>query len=254
MTWTVELDGASIDVARWGTGPAQIVLLHDGLGSIGQWRTIPGRIAEEAGCTVLAYDRPGHGGSTPVPTGAWPADWLHREADRLDRLLTTLGPQIDGRPLLVGHSDGGSIVLLDAAARPDRDRRGLVTLAAHTWVEQRCVDGIVDMVDQRASIVAGLAHHHQHPEAVFDAWSGVWLSQDFRPWDVRGDLAPISCPTLVAQGRLDEYATEAHVTDTADAIGANAEARLLDGVGHLLHHQDPDLVVSVVVEAWQRLA
>jgi len=245
-TWSVDLDGASMTVARWGDGPAGIVLLHDGLGSIGQWRTIPGRIAAESGATVVAYDRPGHGWSTPVPTGAWPADWLHREADRFGRLVDRL--DLD-RPVLVGHSDGGSIALLHAAATGGAGVRGLVTLAAHTWVEQRCVDGIAEMVAQRETIVGGLARYHAEPGAVFDAWSGVWLSDEFRSWDVRDRLAPIGCPTLVAQGRLDEYATEAHVVETAAAIGANASPLVLDGVGHLLHHQDPDLVVRVVVQA-----
>ncbi len=249
---TVDVDGAELTVARWGDGPAEIVLLHDGLGSIGQWRTIPGRIRAETGRTVLAYDRPGHGRSTPVPTGAWPADWLHREADRFGRLLTVLGAAVVGEPLLVGHSDGGSIALLHArdVDGPSSGLRGLVTLAAHTWVEQRCVDGIVGMVDRRDAIVAGLATSHRHPAAVFDAWSGVWLSDAFRRWDVRPTLGPIACPTLVVQGRDDEYATPAHATETAAAIGGNAEARLLDGVGHLLHHQDPELVVRVVTGAW----
>ncbi len=259
-TSTVTVDGAGGDaettatltVARWGDGPAEIVLLHDGLGSIEQWRTIPGRLAAETGRTVLAYDRPGHGRSTPVPSGAWPADWLHREAERFGRLLDHLGDQVDRRPLLVGHSDGGSIALLHAAGdggRPVPELRGLITLAAHTWVEQRCFDGIVDMVANRDVIVAGLVRSHAEPASVFDAWSGVWLSDDFRPWDVRDRLSTITCPTVVAQGRLDEYATDAHATQTASAVGANATARLLDGVGHLLHHQDPELVVRVVAEA-----
>ena len=243
---SVVVDGASIIVERWGDGPAQIVLLHDGLGSIGQWRTIPGRIAAETGRTVVAYDRPGHGRSTPVPSGPWPADWLHHEADRFARLLARL--DVD-RPLLIGHSDGGSIALLHAAATGGHGLRGLVTLAAHTWVEQRCVDGIVDMVAQRDVIVGGLARYHDEPGAVFDAWSGVWLSDGFRPWDIRDRLSPIACPVVVAQGRLDEYATEGHVADTVAAIGSNAEGLLLDGVGHLLHHQDPELVVRVATEA-----
>lgn len=251
-TTTVALGEARLTVARWGEGPAEIVLLHDGLGSIHQWRTIPGRLAAATGRTVLAYDRPGHGRSTPVPSGPWPADWLHREATRFGDLLGHLGDAVAPRPLLVGHSDGGSIALLHAAGdggRPVPELRGLLTLAAHTWVEQRCFDGIVDMVANRQPIVAGLAPSHAEPGPIFDAWSGVWLSDDFRPWDIRDRLSPISCPTVVAQGRLDEYATEAHATDTAAAIGANAEALLLDGVGHLLHHQDPELVVRVVAEA-----
>jgi pimeloyl-ACP methyl ester carboxylesterase len=246
-TSTVELDGAEITVARWGDGPAELVLLHDGLGSIGQWRSIPGRIAAGTGRTVTAYDRPGHGRSTPVPTGPWPTDWLHLEAERLGRLLPLIG--VD-RPVLIGHSDGGSIALLHAATTGGVDLRGLVTLAAHTWVERRCHDGIVDMVADRETIVGGLARYHRHPGAVFDAWSGVWLSDAFQSWDIRADLSPVGCPTIVAQGRRDEYATDAHAVETAAAVGANARHRLLDGVGHLLHHQDPELVVRVAVEAW----
>ena len=247
-TTTVEVADAAMTVARWGDGPVEIVLLHDGLGSIGQWRTIPGRIAAETGRTVAAYDRPGHGRSTPVPTGPWPADWLHIEAERFGRLLPLMGVQ---RPMLVGHSDGGSIALLHAAATGGQDLRGVLTLAAHSWVEQRCYDSIVDMIDRREVIAGGLGRSHRHPAAVFDAWSGVWVSDAFRPWDVRGDLWPIACPTIVAQGKLDEYATSEHATSTASAIGPNARALLLDGVGHLLHHQDPELVVRVAAEAWR---
>ena len=81
---------------------------------------------------------------------------------------------------------------------------------------------------------------------MFEAWSGVWVSDSFAPWDIRPRLATIDVPTLVTQGVNDEYATESQATDTAAAIGANATCRLLDGVGHLLHHQDPGLVVDVI--------
>jgi pimeloyl-ACP methyl ester carboxylesterase len=57
---------------------------------------------------------------------------------------------------------------------------------------------------------------------------------------------------VVAQGRKDEYATSTHDTETAEAIGPNATAELLDDVGHLLHHQDPELVVRVVSDAMHR--
>ncbi len=241
---------AEITVARWGDGPAEIVLLHDGLGSIDQWRSIPSRIAATTGKTVVAYDRPGHGRSTPIPTGPWPADWLHQEADRLAELLDLVEVV---NPLLVGHSDGGSIALLYAAAlgngrHPHQSIRGLVTLAAHSWVEQTCFDGIVDMRSNTGPIVKGLARNNTHPDALFEAWSGVWVSDDFRDWNILPLLSAIDVPALVAQGRNDEYAADAHAIDTAAAIGDNARSQLLDGVGHLLHHQDPDLVLDVVAE------
>ncbi len=257
-SFRLALDDAAMTVAVWGDGPADVLLLHDGLGSIGQWRTIPRRLAERTGLTVLAYDRPGHGRSTPVPTGPWPADWLHREAERLGRLLGAV--DVVERPLLVGHSDGGSIALIHAAAigggeagdgDGDGDGRalaGLVTLAAHSWVEQTCVDAIAGMRHDSGPIVAGLRRYHTDPAAVFEAWSGVWVSDGFRPWDIRPKLSTIGCPTMVVQGRNDEYATDAHAIETATAIGDNARWRLLDDVGHLLHHQDPELIVETVAD------
>jgi len=254
---SVPIDDGEVTVARWDppatTGrsnstdpadPAEIILLHDGLGSISQWRSIPAEVAARTGKPVLAYDRPGHGHSTPVPTGAWPADWLHREADRFARLRPALN--LTAEPMVVGHSDGGSIGLLHAAAGDPM--RGLLTLAAHSWVEQTCYDAIVGMRANAESIVRGLGRDHPHPAAVFEAWSGVWVSEEFRPWDIRPMLSAVSCPTVVAQGWNDEYAAPAHAEETAAAIGDSGECRMLDGVGHLLHHEDPALVVDVIVE------
>ncbi len=243
---TIDVDDGCLTTARWGSGPPEIVLLHDGLGSIDQWRTIPGDLAVRTGRTVLAYDRPGHGSSTPHPSGPWPADWLHVEADRLSHLIDALHLGRDGLPLLlVGHSDGGSIALLYAATE-SRPASGIITLAAHTWVEQQCVDAIVEMRAAAGPIVAGLAKSHAEPTAIFDAWSGAWVSDEFRGWDIRPRLNSIRQPTLIAQGGNDEYATPAHVDETVAAIGENATGLLLPTVGHLLHHQDPGLVVDTI--------
>jgi pimeloyl-ACP methyl ester carboxylesterase len=249
---TKPVGDAELTIAFWGDGPAEIVLLHDGLGSIAQWRGVPAALAATTGRTVMAYDRPGHGQSTPIPSGPWPADWLHREADRLAGLLSGDAVAVEN-PLLVGHSDGGSIALLYAAALGVGDHigqriRGLLTLAAHSWVEQTCFDAIAGMRANPVQIVAGLARSNAKPAALFEAWSGVWVSDEFRRWDVRPLLSTIVAPTLVVQGRNDEYASDEHAVETAAAVGRNARWRLLDDVGHLLHHQDPDLVVDVVAE------
>ncbi|MGH1487835.1 MAG: alpha/beta fold hydrolase [Acidimicrobiales bacterium] len=258
----VAVGDAEITVAQWGEGPAEIVLLHDGLGSIEQWRSIPANLASKTGRSVLAYDRPGHGQSTPVPTGPWPADWLHREAARFADLLEVVEVK---NPLLVGHSDGGSIALLYAAAlgskasgasngardavgveSAEQTIRGVITLAAHSWVEQTCFDAIAGMRNNSAPIVKGLARNNANPDALFEAWSGVWVCDEFRDWDIRALLANIDVPTVIVQGEGDEYAPDSHAIDTAAAVGSNAQCQLLENLGHLLHHQDPDLVVDVV--------
>jgi pimeloyl-ACP methyl ester carboxylesterase len=238
---SVEVDRASLTVATWGEGIPEIVLLHDGLGSIAQWRGVPAAIAERTGVTVLAYDRAGHGGSRPVPPGVWPTLWLHDEAEVLARLCAVL--EIEA-PTLVGHSDGGSIALIHAAN--GADVTGLVLLAAHTWLEERCADTITALRIDRGPVLASLSRYHAEPAALLEAWSGVWISEPFRSWDIRPLVGAINAPVLVVQGADDEYATLAHATETAAAIGPNAECRILPDRHHLLHHEDPDTVVHLV--------
>ncbi len=245
-----------ITTQTWGSGAPEIVLLHDGLGSIAQWGGVPERIATETGATVMAYDRPGHGASEPVPNGPWPTEWLRHNAELLDDLLVHHAAD---KPMLVGHSDGGSIALLYAAmcGRPDgSDLSGVsavASIAAHSFVEPICSGAIVGMRANTSGIVKGLGRHHVHPAELFEAWSGVWVSEEFQTWDIRAELSTIAVPAIVAQGSNDEYATEAMVHDTVAAIGASARAHFIPERGHLVHYEDPDPVVALAVDLWNEI-
>jgi pimeloyl-ACP methyl ester carboxylesterase len=237
----VDVAGARLRTATWGEGRASIVLLHDGLGSIGQWRDVPSEIHRATGATVMAYERAGHGASMPAPTGPWPADWLHREAAVLNDLLGALDIEA---PALVGHSDGGSIALIHAAT--GAACQSIIALAGHVWVEGICVESIQAMRAGRAHFINALDRHHDAPAAVFEAWSGGWVSDDFASWDIRPLMGAIDCPVLVVQGTQDEYATDAQLTETVAAIGANAEMLRVDGGRTALHQAGPDLVPGLV--------
>jgi pimeloyl-ACP methyl ester carboxylesterase len=149
----------------------------------------------------------------------------------------------DGPVRLVGHSDGATIALLCAAARPDLVT-DVVSLAAHSWVEPKCVEAIRALRTSPDDLLAGLARYHSHPAEVFAAWSGVWVGDEFANWDIRPQLAAVAAPTLVVQGDDDAYATEAMATGTAAAIGQNARVQLIAGAGHMLHRDVPGLVVE----------
>lgn len=245
MPERIDIADASVEYRVWGAGPPRIVMLHDGLGSIAQWRDTPAELADRTGAAVLAFNRPGHGGSTPIPAGPWPTLWLHDQAHLLARLLREL--EI-ADPFLVGHSDGGSISLIHAAS--GAPCQGIVALAPHSFVEPVCVDAISAMRAEPSRIVRSLDPYHVDAVAVFEAWSGVWVSDDFGRWDIRDRLAAIECPTLVVQGDDDDYATDDQLWSTVAAIGDAAKGVLLPGFGHLLHHQQVDVVVDLAAAAY----
>jgi pimeloyl-ACP methyl ester carboxylesterase len=63
---TVAVPGGRVFVRRWagGSDRAPIVLLHDSLGSVEQWRAFPQALATATHRDVIAYDRLGFGHSS----------------------------------------------------------------------------------------------------------------------------------------------------------------------------------------------
>ena len=67
-----------------------LVLLHEGLGSVGLWRDFPGALRRATGRRVIAFSRFGHGRSGRPPAPRTPA-FFHTEAlDVLPELLLQL--------------------------------------------------------------------------------------------------------------------------------------------------------------------
>ena len=94
-----------------------LVMLHEGLGSLSMWRDFPRKLADRLGCRVLVYSRHGHGQSTPLSARRH-VSYMHDEAwVVLPELLERLRIE---RPILFGHSDGGSIALIHASRHPVR--------------------------------------------------------------------------------------------------------------------------------------
>ena len=88
----VKVSGEQIAVKTLGVldGRPTIVMLHEGLGSITQWRDLPDSIHALTGLTVLLYDRSGYGRSS-ANNSQYEPDFMHLEAsETLPALLKQL--------------------------------------------------------------------------------------------------------------------------------------------------------------------
>jgi len=220
-----------------------IVFLHEALGSIAQWKDFPDRLCATAQLRGLVFDRLGHGQSPPATEPRTP-DYLREQGEEwLPELLAAAA--ID-RPILFGHSDGGSIALYYAAvAKP----AALVTEAAHVFIEELTLQGIRAFGDSwtATDVARRLARHHgDKTEALFRAWHDGWLTPAFRAFDMTDRLGRITCPSLIVQGENDQYGSPAQIDAIVRGIGAPARRWLLPGCGHAPHLEHEALVVREV--------
>jgi len=223
-----------------------VVFLHEGLGSVSMWREFPSQLCQAVGAYGLVYSREGYGNSTPRPIGqAWQPTFMHHQAQVvLPALLRALGVSASQRDVvLIGHSDGASIALLAALAMPDI--QGVVAMSAHTFVEEQTIDAIkqttglyehtVDATkDQSKSLRQALSRHHADTDSAFGGWSSVWLSPAFSAWDIRQEIAGLTCPCTVLQGLDDPYGSVAHAESIKTAV-PQTHLIYLDACGHNPH-------------------
>jgi pimeloyl-ACP methyl ester carboxylesterase len=231
----ITVNGCRLE-CRW-VGPVPndaptLVLLHEGLGSVGMWRDFPEKLTEATGLGVFTYSRPGYGGSGPKPL-PWPLTYMEEHAtDVLPGVLDAIGFQ---RGLLVGHSDGASIAALYAGTVSDARVRGCALMAPHFFIEQICLDAIQEakLAYETGDLRARLAMHHgPNVDCAFYGWNTSWLAEGFRRWDITDALRHVRVPLLVLQGLADPYGTAAQDEAAAQHSAAPVVTRLMDGVGH----------------------
>ena len=249
------LDDDEIEYRRIEGDPAlpALVFLHEGLGSAALWRDFPDRVAAETGAGALVYSRLGYGGSSLPAGGAFPLDYMHVEAERhLPAVLAALGIE---RPLLVGHSDGGSIALIHAGAFPDAVA-GLVLMAPHVFVEDCSIRAIEEA--RRAFDTGGLdrrlARWHRDAAGTFDAWNLAWLDPRFRGWNIENCLPKVTAPLLAFQGEADPYGTRAQTDRIARQVSGPAEVVLLADCGHAPWREAPETVMPAMSAFAARLS
>ncbi|MCC4113786.1 alpha/beta hydrolase [Aromatoleum toluclasticum] len=231
-------------------GAPAIVFLHEGLGSVSMWRDFPQKVADATGCEAIVYSRAGYGRSDPADL---PRDTRYMHDEGLAVLPAFLDALQLDRPILLGHSDGGSIALI-CAGGTGTQLSGVILMAPHVLVEDISVDSIAKakVAWQSTDLPARLGKYHADVDAAFWGWNDIWLHPDFRAWNIEEYVPRIACPVLAIQGEDDEYGT----MDQIDRIAAQARdvdvVKLAD-CRHSPHKDQPAAVIEAVGEFVNRI-
>ena len=245
----IRINGVGLEVQRIAAPDglprrAPLVFLHEGLGSVAMWRDWPAHLCAATGREGWVYSRRGYGQSDTVPdvrgTGRLKADYMHREAwDVLPALLRALGVET---PVLVGHSDGGSIALLHAARHPVE---ACIVMAPHVIVEDISIAAISQARDAFATGLRDrLARYHTDVDGAFWQWNDVWLGSEFRPFDIRAECRSIAAPVLAIQGEEDPYGTMRQIDDIQPS--GPIERCKLAACGHSPHRDQPGRTTAAI--------
>jgi len=229
-----------------------IVMLHEGLGSVGLWGSFADDIAAATGAGVFVYSRAGYGKSTGAKLPRTTA-FLNEEArDVLPRVLQRIGFQ---RGLLLGHSDGASIATIYAGSVQDHRIRGLVLIAPHFFTEEI---GLAEIARAGKSFASGalrekLGRWHDDVDTAFRSWSEPWLNPEFRKWDITEALGYIRVPILIVQGDRDQYGTLKQIETANAECFCPVETAILPGIRHVPYREAPEATLTIVADFINRL-
>lgn len=250
----INVPGGQLFVRQWQVEQpvgAPIILVHDSLGSVEQWRDFPAALAQGTQRNVIAYDRLGFGQSSPQ-TKTIPPSFIDQEASiYLPALTQALGLV---SYVLFGHSVGGGMSIV-TAAQPLSPCVAVITASAQAFVEELTLQGIQEAKDAFANpdYFARLERWHgERAQWVLDSWTETWKSPVFKDWSLEPYLGQVRCPVLALHGEQDEFGSRAFPERIAQGV-VSGRAVLLP-YGHVMHREDPQAILALVQEFLQPLA
>src|SRR4051812_34626682 len=265
---SVAVDGLKIRTLEEGEG-APILLLHGGtLGfSAEAWRsTMP--LLAAPGYKVIAYDQPGFGASDAPPDFG-----MRYRQDFIAKFMAARGIR---RPLLVGHSQAGGLVVGAVLDTPEKFR-GVVVMGTGSLLPpldapSRDVDvptAEPGIEDTRALLEANLFHHELITPALLEPYHAMSIGQNFanavqraktgggakgmpaaRPLWQRLDEMKI--PSLFIYGANDR-ASAAQRVGLARERFPSLTYHLLEDCHHIIQWDQPDRFVRLTLDFMESL-
>ena len=216
---------------------------------------------------VIAFDMPWHGKSSP-PVGWQDEEYKLTSRDYV-RMIVDVADALElDKPVCMGCSIGGRIVLHLALERPERFR-ALIGLesAAHvapyydvTWLDRPDVNGGPVCAGVVSGLIAPTA-----PDAA--RWETLWHYMQGGPGVFKGDLHFYMvdgdvrdrvntidikrCPLFLLTGEYDYSCTSEATLEIGKNTGA--EATIMRGLGHFPMSEDPERFIGYLLPVLERI-
>lgn len=281
---TLTLRGLPARVARWGDGGDPVLLLHGFLDTCETYQFLVDEMPDD--WSFVALDWRGFGDSAQNAAPYWFPDYL---AD-LDALLDLLAPHEALR--LVGHSMGGNVAALYAGVRPERVRAvvslegfGLAPTTAEQaparygrWLEElrspperNRYESLAQfsklllkrnsrLTPERAQFIARAWTRPQPDGGVelrADPWHRLVNPQLYRREEAEACWRAYGGPVQMILANKSDHLR--HLGDSArpeafERVYRQLELKMLVGVGHMMHHEDPAQVAAAIAPFLERHA
>jgi pimeloyl-ACP methyl ester carboxylesterase len=269
---SVVVNGVALNYVSAGSGPP-VVLIHGNPGSHHDY-TLSLFDKLSRSYHVLAFDRPGHGHSERPASQTT----VEVQAEMFRDALRKLGIE---KPMLVGHSWGGSLALA-AAVADGSDLSGLVLLAPAAYptvsiewwslvphvplLGPLVVKGLTPLIGRR--VVKSSLKDAYHPQDLHDEYAArvadLWIHSDrIRAWadderTLRASLEALSqhysrieLPLVIVTGDADRVLDpKQHALPLHKTI-PHSKLIVLPETGHQLPQTRADDVVAAIDHVWQ---
>ncbi len=204
---------------------------------------------------VVAFDMPWHGKSSP-PAGWEKGDYKLTTASYTEQIMAVASALGLGRPVVMGCSIGGRIVL-DLALKHPRALRALIGLQSAAFVERYYESAWLNHAEVHGGQACGaVAYGLMSPlSPAAHRWETVWhymqggpgvFTGDLFFYQVEGDIRErigaidtSICPLYMLTGEYD-YSASPKDTEAAAARIKGAKVTVMKGLGHFPMSENPE--------------
>ena len=244
-----------------------LLCLHTAGADSRQYRGVMNNARVREHFRVIAFDMPWHGKSSP------PAGWQDTEYELTSRDYVRMIVEIAdalalAKPVVMGCSIGGRIVLHLAHERPERFR-ALIGLETAAFTEPYYDVRWLDRPDVHGGMVCGgVVSGLIAPTApAAERWETLWHYMQSGPGVFKGDLhfymvdgdirskvGEIDvrrCPMFFLTGEYDYSCTTEGTLAVAERLGA--PATIMKGLGHFPMSEDPEAFMPYLLPVLEKI-